>query len=161
MIRIQSEGDLATLNPLPVGTLVTFDHCGQLLHWWCIGQIPAAIRDALGWDTVNVWIAAPALRHMLHDEGARIFPTPFEALNYLLTYPDFILRPPRLPGAAGFWVEADRLRTLGLLASKSTKWVDGIIEPRGVETGVYLRIFHFGPRHRIGDGERLWAKKPT
>lgn len=98
-----------------------------------VGQTTLEILGQIGWSQANIWMPEHVEVNILLKHG--VFPDPIVAAQGLLTGPLSVHHDRRGPGFTYFFIAAERLREAGLLTSRSTEFVDGVIELRHVSGG--------------------------
>jgi hypothetical protein len=155
VIRIRSEAALGTLPPVAPGTVAELPQPdGTIWRYYGVGGTPPEIAARLGWTQANAWLREPERDRIiaLHD----VFPHLERAVAFVLANPTSVYAVRDAPTHARFVSPGFALRQAGLLASRTTRYVDAIIEPRTVEGGTYLRAYHFAPASRDKGQVRLW-----
>jgi hypothetical protein len=92
----------------------------------CVGALPDSFVTRLNWPTGNVWMPDHAItwvsmRHAVLNDPARCAGT-------VITNADSIHIDSNYPDYRYFILEADPLRSVGLLTSRSTRFVDAVVE---------------------------------
>lgn len=154
MEELASLAELATAPPFEVGTRVLVHEDGYV--YISVGNTRPEIRDRLGWTQGNVWMPD-------HVEGRLLVQHPeiqpsVDAMAHVLSHP---IRVGLRRGKAGepsvqFIIGGDELRTLGYLRSRSTLYVDVLVELRQMQDEVILRGYHISPMNRIPGRRPIW-----
>lgn len=130
MRRIAHQRELGE-TILPVGTPVYVDELREIFY--SVGSTTPAISRRLGWTAGGVWMPEAVLNQPISVHEGR-----------------------KDPAKRYFVVEGETLRALGLLASRSTRYIDAVVEWHQVPGGTYLRLFHLSPRKWNRGGKRSW-----
>lgn len=149
--------DLGTMDIVPVGTRVRVDEDG--ISYVGIGTSAPVIRHHLRWPLSNVWLPEHAELTIIEKHG--VFPNVPAAAHHILTDPLSVHHDGRGPNFVYFFTAGDRMRAVGLLTSRSTSFVDGVVELRHVTGGTVLRLFHLAPTDRNKGGQRVWPTEQT
>lgn len=150
--RLRSLGELATTPSVPVGTQVFVEEDGII--YTGVGQRRPDIVLHLGWSQPNIWLPSHAQRKMERDHDV--------ILDHV-SVASFVLQ-----NSVGvqvgqeqdtyyFIVGASPVRAMGLLTSRSTRFVDLVVQSRQASDGRrFLRLFHLSPATRNKGGRQLW-----
>lgn len=151
--RLTHLSDLAREPAIPVGSRVLVAEDGHI--YISIGNTTPAIAARLGWTQANVWMP----EHVLTGINWRhpVIIDPITSASRVLQAPLSVHEDPRGRPDHSYWIiPAQALRNEGLLASRSTRYVDAVVELRYVGESGLLRIFHLSPRSRNQGGLQLW-----
>jgi hypothetical protein len=119
-----------------------------------VGRTTDEIARRIGWTQANVWIPEHARQDML--EKHKVISDPMAASNLILLNPLGVWMLDGNSTYRLFFAGATMLREAGLLGSRTTRYVDAIIEARSVENGSVLRLFHLSPRKKNYGSIQLW-----
>lgn len=150
--RVALLRDLGSMGRVPVGTRVHVKEDGFIYAG--IGQTTPEIIDRIGWDQANVWMPERVETGVLIEHG--VVPDPVLAAHAVLVGALSVHEDRRGRGFVYFVTVAERLRVVELLTSRSTDFVDGVVELRHVLDGRLLRFFHLAPADRNKGGRQLW-----
>jgi hypothetical protein len=152
-VRVRHTAELTELPALAPGTsaFVEDDH----YVYWSVGNLDAEVAKSIGWNHRNVWMPNHVYVDLLEARKA-VFASPIAVAAALLISPTGIYRDRRQTGGLYVIADGDYLRRQGLLRSRSTRYVDAVIESRHIQGFVLPRIFHLSPRKRNHGGEQLW-----
>jgi hypothetical protein len=145
-------GELAIEHPVPVGTRVFVQEDGII--YTGVGQTRIEIASRLGWTQPNIWIPEDAFQDISHEHD--VYTSVSLAASSVLQHPLSVYKG-RGPPFTSFVIEGDTLRDHGLLTSRSTQFVDAVVESRR-STGerMFLRLFHLSPATRNKGDMQLW-----
>ncbi|HVX28846.1 MAG TPA: hypothetical protein VHA53_00095, partial [Nitrolancea sp.] len=132
--RVATLAELGASTRQLAGTRVLVDEDG--LIYTSVGGTTDEIADRLGWEQRHVWMPD----HVLSTIRGRhtIFVDPIAAASVLFQRPNGVYSDLRGQHIRVFLATASLLRDRGLLTSKSTRYVDAILEERRVENGYIL-----------------------
>ncbi len=151
-LRVAWLRDLGTMDVVPVGTRMHVEEDGFI--YTGVGQTTPEIIGHIGWKLANIWMPDHVETGILLKHG--VFPDPVVAAQVIWTEPLSVHHDRRGQGFIYFLIAAGRLREAGLLTSRSTDFVDGVVESRHVSGGYLLRFFHLAPVDRNKGGQQLW-----
>lgn len=143
---------LGTMDRVPIGTRVYVEEDGFI--YIGVGNTSSQMARRLGWTQANIWMPEHVESSILLKH--RVFPNPVVSAQVVLTNPSSVHNDRRGPGFIYFFVTAERLREAELLTSRSTDFVDGVVELRHVSGGQVLRFFHLAPVDRNKGGRQIW-----
>lgn len=150
--RVKRLGDLATEPSVPVSTRVLVEEDG--IVYIGTGHTSTEIAARIGWTQPNIWIPAHALSRMIRDHD--IIHDHIAVASFILQHPTSV-HVGREQDECYFIVHANIIRTMGLLNSRSTKFVDIVVQTRQASDGRrFLRLFHLSPATRNKGGRQLW-----
>ena len=150
--RVEHLHDLGTMDLVPVGTRVYVEEDG--IAYIGVGSTTLIIAQHVGWTLSNVWIPDHVEMRIVVKHG--VFPSIVAAAHAVLSDPISVHVHNRGQNFFYFFTEGERLRDEGLLTSRSTDFVDGVVELRHVSGGNVLRLFHLAPTDRNKGGRQLW-----
>lgn len=147
-----SLGELATEVSVPVGTRIFVEEDGII--YTSVGQTRPEIASRLGWTQPNIWLPSPALRDMrIYHE---VIVDHINAAALALQNP-FSVHEGRDEGQYYFFLYAELFREAGLLTSRSTRFIDAVVQLREtIDGSKLLRLFHLSPATRNKGGRQLW-----
>jgi hypothetical protein len=152
-IRVQRLADLARLPPQPVGSAVYVAEENAV--YFSVGNLNRQLWAPIGWQFENVWMPDHVHSYLLSKRRA-VFTDIFLAAAGVLEHPRSIHEDRVTRGALYLFADGRTLRELGVLRSKSTPFVDAVLELRDVAGTVVPRLFHLSPRNRNRGGRRIW-----
>src|SRR5205823_2637534 len=119
-----------------------------------VGQAEPQIATSVGWLPQNVWLPERELDRIRRKH--QVFPDTIAAARMLLTRPTSAHRDRHLADAVYLVTSGELLRQAGLLTSRTTRFVDAVVDFRRAGAAGYLRLFHLGPSNRNKGGAQLW-----
>lgn len=150
--RVAYLRDLGAMDLVAAGTQVMVEEDG-VIHT-SIGNTIPEIARRLGWFHANIWIPD----HVVARIEAR--PLPFAdtvlVASAVVQRPTSVHQGTRQPNHVYFIVDANVVRSEGLLLSRTARYVDAVVELRRVSGGTILRLFHLSPRDKNQGGMQLW-----
>jgi hypothetical protein len=140
------------MSAVAIGTRFFVEEDAHL--YIAVGNTTAEIAERLGWTQQNVWLPLLAGRYI--EKNHPEFPDPLHAIQCVLAQPRAVYDVPGQPTQIQFFTTADSLRAVGLITSRSARFVDVLVEFRQVLGGRYLRVFHLSPMRQPKKGRRRW-----
>jgi hypothetical protein len=119
-----------------------------------VGRTTDEIAWRIGWTQSSVWIPEHARQDMLEKHG--VIRDPIVASSLVLLNPLGVWKRDGQPTCWLFFADSTMLREADLLGSRTTRYVDAIIEARPVKNGTVLRLFHLSPRKKNYGSIQLW-----
>ncbi len=150
--RLERLTDLAIEPHVPVGTRVFVEEDGTI--YTGVGQTRPEVAAHLGWTQPNVWLPLHAQRKMERDHDVIL--DHISVASFVLQN-SVSVQVGHERDSYYFIVAASQVRELGLLSSRSTRFVDLVVQSRQASDGrKFLRLFHLSPATRNKGGRQLW-----
>lgn len=150
---IRNVRELVRLPALRVRTEVLVEE--ENLGYVCVGNFSLPVRQAIEWPYANVWMPLHVHTYLL-QKRADVFADIAHAAAGVLEDAVSVHRD-RLPGNYLYVLtEARNLRGRGVLRSRTTRYVDAVIELRTISGVTIPRLFHLSPRDRNQGRKQLW-----
>lgn len=151
-LKVESFANLGASPALAVGTHVLVEEDGWL--YINTGQAPDDIEHALGWEHENIWMPQHVLRYISRHHP--VISDPVLAMSAVLRQPLSVHQDLKAAHHRYLIADAELLRAKSLLASRSTRYVDAVVELRRIHGGRILRAFHLSPTKQNRGGRQLW-----